>query len=148
MKTTILLFSLLILNSVLAGRDSRISETGTIVVEIVGLRSDKGDVKISLYNQKDGFLSDSSKALRLLRFKIEKDRCLANITNLPYGTYAIAGYHDENSDGRLNFNFLHVPREGVCASNDAKGHFGPPSFDDAKFLLKSASLSIKMTMSY
>ncbi len=148
MKSAILLFSLLILYSDMAGRDARVSETGTIVVEIVGLRSDKGDVKISLYNQKDGFLSDSSKALRLLRFKIEKDRCLASITNLPYGTYAIAGYHDENSDGRLNFNFLHVPREGVCASNDAKGHFGPPSFDDAKFLLKSASLSIKMTMSY
>ncbi len=148
MKTTVLLFSLLILFSDISGRDAWVSETGTIEVEIVGLRSDKGDVAITIYNQKDGFPSDSSKAFKLLRLKIEKDRCLASISNLPYGTYAIAGYHDENSDGRLNFNLLHIPKEGVCASNDAKGHFGPPSFDDAKFLLKSASLSIKMTMSY
>jgi hypothetical protein len=46
-KTTILLFSLLILNSVIAGGDVRISENGTIEIEIVGLRSDKGDVKIA-----------------------------------------------------------------------------------------------------
>lgn len=128
--------------------DARISETGTIVVEIVGLRSNRGDVEITLFNQKAGFPTDSLKALRQIRLKIEKNRCLESMSNLPYGTYAIAGYHDENSDGRLNFNLFHIPREGVCASNDARGHFGPPSFDDAKFLLKSSSMSIKMNMSY
>lgn len=148
MKTAVLIFSLLILNSDMAGTGARISETGTIVVEIVGLRSNIGDVEITLFNQKTGFPTDSLKAFRQIRLKIEKNRCLESISNLPYGTYAIAGYHDENSDGRLNFNFFHIPKEGVCASNNARGHFGPPSFEDAKFSLKSSSLTIKMNMYY
>lgn len=148
MKTIGLLVSLLILTSGMAGRDTRFSETGTIVVEIVGVRSNEGDVEITLFNQKTGFPTDSSKALKRIRLKIEKNRCIESMANLPYGTYAIAGYHDENRDGRLNFNLFHIPKEGVCASNDARGHFGPPSFEDAKFSLKSTSLSIKMNMSY
>jgi hypothetical protein len=35
----------------------------------------------------------------------------------------------ENSNGKLDTNFVGIPREGVGASNDAKGHFGPPKFD-------------------
>ena len=132
----------------MAHRDAGISETGTIVVEIVGLKSNRGNVEITLFNQKSGFPSDSSKAMKRVMLTIENNRCLESISNLPYGTYALAGFHDENGDGRLNFNLFHVPKEGVCASNDARGHLGPPSFDDAKFILNATSLHIKMNMAY
>ena len=44
--------------------------------------------------------------------------------------------HDENSNGKLDRNFVGMPKEGVGASNDAKGSFGPPKFADARFSYK------------
>jgi uncharacterized protein (DUF2141 family) len=41
-----------------------------------------------------------------------------------------------------------IPREGVGASNDAKGHFGPPKFDAAAFRYSGGRLEMKITISY
>ena len=49
------------------------------------------------------------------------------------GTYAMACFHDENENGELDTNWLGIPREGTCASNNAKSFFGPPKWKDAKF---------------
>jgi hypothetical protein len=42
----------------------------------------------------------------------------------------------KNSNGKLDRNFMGSPKEGVGASNDAKGSFGPPKFADARFTFK------------
>ncbi len=39
-----------------------------------------------------------------------------------------------------------MPKESFGASNDAKGSFGPPDFEDAKFLINKSQLSIKINM--
>jgi hypothetical protein len=51
----------------------------------------------------------------------------------PNATYAISVFHGENSNGKLDTNFLGMPRGGMGASNGAKGHFGPPKFVAAAF---------------
>ena len=45
-------------------------------------------------------------------------------------------------------NIFFIPQEGHGASNNAKGHFGPPSFDDAKFALDSNSLNLNIKIQY
>jgi uncharacterized protein (DUF2141 family) len=52
----------------------------------------------------------------------------------------VAVWHDADGDGELDSNFLGLPREPVGASNNATGRFGPPSFDDAAFDYRSATL--------
>ena len=64
------------------------------------------------------------------------------------GTYAIAVFHDENSNGKLDSNFMRIPREGVGASNAAKGHFGPPKFDAAAFHFVGGRPELKITITY
>jgi len=123
-------------------------ETGTIKVKITGLRSNKGEVAIALYSNEAGFPKDISKSVSRLRVKITNNTCTASFAGMPYGNYAVCAFHDENNDGKLNFNFLGIPKEGTCASNNAKGHFGPPSFDDAKFLLNAVSITINIKMNY
>ncbi len=39
----------------------------------------------------------------------------------------------------MDFGFFFIPQEGYGASNDAKGNFGPPKFDDAGFMVNSES---------
>lgn len=62
-------------------------------------------------------------------------------------TYAVALFHDENGDGKLNTNFVGIPREGVGVSNNKFRSFGPPTWDDAKFTLAS-DLVIDISLRY
>jgi uncharacterized protein (DUF2141 family) len=48
----------------------------------------------------------------------------------------------------LDANILGIPKEGVGASNDAKGHFGPPKFKDAKFLVEGNPQTLVIHIHY
>jgi uncharacterized protein (DUF2141 family) len=41
-----------------------------------------------------------------------------------------------------------IPREGVGASNDARGHLGPPKFDSGAFHFAGGRLEQKITINY
>jgi len=41
-----------------------------------------------------------------------------------------------------------LPREGVRASNNAKGRFGPPKFEDASFHFTGGKVELKITVTY
>lgn len=47
------------------------------------------------------------------------------------GRYAVAVWHDPDSDGKLDTNFLGIPSDAVGSSNNAKGGLGPRKFKDA-----------------
>jgi uncharacterized protein (DUF2141 family) len=57
------------------------------------------------------------------------------LEDLPPGRYAIAAFHDADGDGRLSLWPIGLPREAYGFSNDARGRFGPPTFDRAAFTL-------------
>ena len=48
----------------------------------------------------------------------------------------------------MDTNFLGMPKEGVGASNDAKGFMGPPKYQDAKFRLTTDAQKIVIPMHY
>ena len=52
---------------------------------------------------------------------------------VPSGTYAIGLYIDANENEKMDTNFFGIPKEQFGFSNDAKGSFGPPSFESASF---------------
>lgn len=58
------------------------------------------------------------------------------ITGVPPGTYAVMAYQDENENGELDRYFFGPPKENYGFSRDARGKFGPPSFDDAAIQVK------------
>jgi len=50
------------------------------------------------------------------------------------GRYAVAAFHDENANGKVDLNFLGLPCEGYGFSRTTP--FGKPSFDDTAFELR------------
>jgi uncharacterized protein (DUF2141 family) len=54
---------------------------------------------------------------------------------LPAGDYAIRVMHDVNGNGELDSNLVGMPKEPWGMSNNARGNFGPPKFEDARFTL-------------
>ena len=124
------------------------SSEGVIQVEIDGLRNDKGEVLCALYSSADGFPTKSEKAQAHAKSPISGGHAVCKFLRIAAGTYAVSAFHDENSNGRLDRNFMGIPREGVGASNNAKGHFGPPKFDSAAFRFSGSRLVLKIVINY
>ena len=102
------------------------AQANIINVEIERLRSDKGQVLCSLFPSSDGFPKDSQKAVAHAASPISDNRASCKFSEVKPGMYAVSVFHDENSNGKLDTKLLGIPREGVGASNDARGHFGQP----------------------
>ena len=130
------------------GAQEKPSQKNLIHVEISGLHSDKGQVLCALHSSADAFPKDAEKAVALGDSKITKGQAVCEFSGITPGTYAVSCFHDENSNGKLDTNFFGKPTEGVGASNNAKGHFGPPKFDDAKFQYGGGRLDLKITIDY
>ena len=105
---------------------SAIAQPYTITVTYKGLRSDKGKLYSSLYNSPEGYPKQASTAFRLSSSQIVQGTCTIVYDNIPKGIYAIACYHDENNNGKIDSNFFGVPTEGTGASNNARGSWGAP----------------------
>ena len=120
----------------------------TIRVEIAGLRSDKGQIMCALYSSSDGFPKNSEKAIAHVNSAISGKQAVCEFSGIASGTYAVSVFHDENSNGKLDTNFMGIPREGVGASNGARGHLGPPKFDAAAFHFSGGHADLKITINY
>jgi uncharacterized protein (DUF2141 family) len=119
-----------------------------IHVEISGLHSDKGQMLCALFSSPEAFPKKTDKAVARLTAKIAEHQATCEFTGVAPGTYAVSVVHDENANGKLDTNFIGMPREGVGASNDAKGHMGPPKFSAASFRYAGGRLDLKIHVNY
>jgi uncharacterized protein (DUF2141 family) len=119
-----------------------------IHVDVIGLRNNKGKVLCSLFSSAIGFPKKDDKAVAHYTAEISNRQASCQFVGVHPGTYAISAFHDENSNGKLDTNFMGIPREGVAASNDARGRLGPPKFDDAAFQVSGDQVSLKIIITY
>lgn len=112
------------------------------------LRSDKGHVGCTLYDSARGFPTDPSAAKQLKWCTIENHVSLCSFDPIPAGTYALACFHDENDNKKLDTGLFGIPTEGTVVSRRAKGVMGPPSFDDAKIAFSGRDTTLDLPMDY
>jgi uncharacterized protein (DUF2141 family) len=118
---------------------------GRLEVEVVGARNTKGQIKVGVYKDKETFPKTGSEFKGIDVSPVNKDANVA-VFELPEGTYAVAIIHDENKNGKLDKNFLGIPKEGYGFSNDAKATFGSPSFEEASFIIETVDKKIKINL--
>lgn len=110
---------------------------GSLIVHVSGLRSDRGEVRIGLYQSADSFEKGAGHALGKLICQIMHRECEVNIPDLPFGTYALMVGHDVDGDGKISWSPLSDELKGV--SNYDGKLWWPPSFSRASFLLERDS---------
>lgn len=123
-------------------------KSGTIIVNITDLKKPVGMLGISLHNSKKGFPGKHDQAVANLAKKITGTAEQVVFENIPHGSYAISVVHDENSNGKLDKNFIGIPKEGVGVSNNPKIGIGGPKFDPCAFILNTGELELTIVMIY
>ena len=123
-------------------------QVNLIRVEIDGLHNDKGQVLCALFSSAIDFPKRTDKAVTHARSDISHGHASCEFPGIAPGIYAVSVFHDENSNGKMDTNLMGIPREGVGASNDAKGHFGPPKFSAAAFQFSGGRIDLKITINY
>jgi len=125
-------------------------DTGTLTVRVTGARNTKGKIGVTLFQNARGFPDDTSKAIRQESVEIDPKTMSAQVMfkDLPQGTFAISVLHDENGNGKMDKNFVGMPKEGYGASNNPSKKRRAPTFDEAKFSLNTSEQAIEITLLY
>ena len=143
-----LIILLLILTPVRVFADDPQMTKGEIVLHISELRNDNGILRVLLFQSSDGFPSDHTKSYALKNVSIEGDSVTVTISDIPFENYAISLLHDENSNGKMDTNWIGLPKEGAGISNNVKSKFGPPKYKEAKFKHNSKKFLLNIEMNY
>ena len=119
-------------------------------IKVEGFRSSEGYLAMSVFAEKEAaaFPSDASKAERTFYIPLAgKKEVSVPFADLAPGKYAIAVMHDQDSNHKMTFNFLGMPKKGFGFSNNPRVYFSAPSFTKAAIPLgpdqKAQSIILK-----
>jgi len=115
---------------------------GTLIVKITGLHSGKGQVRIAVFNSSETWLGDHPAYNATI--DVGGQSLAWRLTDIPYGDYGIAVFHDENQNGKMDKNFLGMPLEPYGFSNNQRVNFGPPKWERAKFAVKNSAAEVSI----
>jgi len=114
----------------------------TVIVKVTGLRSEKGQVRIAVFNSSEKWLGEQP--VYSSTINVGSQSVTWKIYDVPYGDYGIAVFHDENKNGKLDKNFVGIPLEPYGFSNNVRVTFGPPTWEKSKFVVKGSTTEVSI----
>jgi uncharacterized protein (DUF2141 family) len=126
-----------------------VEDLATLTVTINGIKNQKGQVCLRIYENENGFPLGNSSEAKSQCTKITGNSLKQEFAGLKKGTYAVAVIDDQNDDTKLDRDFLGIPEEGFGISNNPTVSIktGTPKFEEASFLL-AQNKTIEIEMKY
>jgi uncharacterized protein (DUF2141 family) len=116
--------------------------TSTLTVRITGIRNATGNLRVTL--RRDGNVVDQ----RVVEIDAKALTCQVAFEKLPQGSYAVSVIHDENMNGKLDFDSMGMPVEGYGFSNNPEKRMGPPNPEETVFPLKEPQVTTEIKLIY
>lgn len=114
-----------------------------LTINVSGAKPKKGQAICSLFNSRENYLKEP---VRSATQAIDANGdAVFRFDRLTPSTYAISVIYDEDRNGELNNGLFGIPTELVGMLNNAKGQFGPPSFEESAFPLRQ-SLAVDIVL--
>ncbi len=115
------------------------SSAGEIRILVSNIEEKKGTIHYGVYNNPKLFPDESGKILGGFEevSKVIEDGLL--IDDLEESNYAIAIFHDKNSNDKFD-TFFSIPKEKFGFSNNARVFLAPPKFEDASIFVGQNSI--------
>ena len=112
---------------------------GEIRILVSNIEEKKGTIHYGVYNNPKLFPDESGKILGGSEevSKVIEEGLL--IDDLEESNYAIAIFHDKNSNDKFD-TFFSIPKEKFGFSNNARVFLGPPKFEDASIFVGQNSI--------
>ncbi len=127
---------LLVLILILTGT-SIFAQHYTVEVQVKNVKSDQGYISVALYDNAETFPSEKEEDVFMgKKIEASQETTTVRFKNVPAGKYAMAILHDENNNNEMDKNFLGIPKEGYCFSENAKASLGTPKFEEAEFRVR------------
>jgi uncharacterized protein (DUF2141 family) len=120
---------------------------GKLSVSVAGVRNDSGAVRCGLYASPDGF-REPGREMRGVAAPIKNGQATCVFSAIPAGPYAVAVFHAEHNETRMETGLFGKPKQGYGFSNNPSTTFGPPSFASAAFQYKGGNLQLPVQLSY
>lgn len=123
---------------------SSVFSQNQLSVDIHGVPKSVGKISVAVYDQEDAFLK-FDKVFKFDSIAAKKGITHIAINDLPKGEYALAIFYDENSNDKLDTNWMGIPKEKVAFSNAKMKTFGPPKFKECAFdISKDTQIDISL----
>lgn len=121
------------------------SKKGSLIVDVKNIENTGGVLHIAIYD-KSNFLQEGKELIKTTEPVQTKQNVRIAIPDLPFGTYAIAIYHDVNNNGKLDKNYLGIPAEPYAFSNNPKAKWRSPTFEEAQIELNAAQKDFQLEL--
>ena len=121
------------------------AQAADLTVVVSNISSNAGSVMVGLFDSAAAFPKTVTQGV--LAAAAGRDaigRVTLVLRDLTPGTYAVSAYHDLNGNGQLDSNLMGLPTEPYGFSNNARGSFGPPSFQAASIVLPAQGLTLEL----
>ena len=117
--------------------------SATLTVHVTGFRNADGNLLVLLRR-------DENTRVEARTIDIDPKTLAAQVVfqNVPEGAYGVTVVHDENKNGKLDFNEMGMPIEGYGYSNNPAKRPGPAPFEETKFTLTAPSTSTEIALIY
>lgn len=117
-----------------------------LTVTVEGIRNAKGIIRLAVYASAAEWPDKSTKDHG--QAQPAKPGSLVFKFELPPGTYAVNGYHDENGNHEFDTTLIGLPEEGYMFSNDVRPFLSAPSFASASISVPKDGAAIRMHVVY
>jgi uncharacterized protein (DUF2141 family) len=104
-----------------------------VEVIVTGIRTEKGQIVIGVFKDNESFKKEESfLEKRFVKKGILKGEMRVQFSLEP-GIYGLSLMDDVNSNGKMEYKFLGIPKEGFGFSDYYHTGFTKPKFDSFKF---------------
>lgn len=107
------------------------TEPPAFTVEIRNITETSGALYVQVLSGEAAYKNSNPAAAQLI-LPAKEGSLVFSFDSLPAGEYAVRVMQDHDGDGQLKTNMVGMPQEPWGVSNDAKGRFGPPQWEQVK----------------
>ena len=120
------------------------TEAADIRVRVVGVEEAKGNVSAALFRSGDDF--EAGKAYAKVAAPASVEGIELVFADVAPGRYGLSVFHDINANKKIDTSFVGAPTELYGFSNNARGRFGPPDFDDFAFKVSEEDVNLEVRL--
>jgi uncharacterized protein (DUF2141 family) len=122
----------------------------TVDLTVTNFESSDGGIVLGIYRDQSSFDAEKPALNKVFQKGSNVSGSTLKVSfNLDPGTYGIALLDDENSDQKMNYNWIGWPKEGFGFSNLYHTGLSKPSFSSFKFsVVKGQRIAVTIKVRY